>query len=231
MKAHGTGVFKIVGALVLLSGLAAADQVTLGDSKDTHNVVTYASFTGMHADTMAFSGTCGTHADCIVGYAYEDASVGQYQLWIVNGDLHNANQGKPELGTPNSADYYDVISNGATFHLKISFGAEVLTGLVTLDGVQGGSHYPEALGILMVQSVSGPLFNGWNIGANVPLDFTINLANTPTVDAVWSGSSHSTRGAISSGEIAAPTPEPASLALLGSGIVTFAGILRRRMKF
>lgn len=224
MQRIGITLLLVVCFLGLLTGIATADQVTLGQS-----INSTAWFAGQLADAISFSATCSGHADCLSGYAYDGYLTGNYDFWIVNGNANqNNNNGVPELGAPNQ-HIYPVLANGATFHLSININGDLLGGVVTLDTVTGGGNAPLAQGSLAIMTATGSTFAGWQVGSVAPMDFVINLYGRPTIEQVWTGNAASTNGPVSSGEVVnQPTPEPASLALLGSGFLTVGAFLRRR---
>ena len=75
---------------------------------------------------------------------------------------------------------------------------------------------------------------GYAVGVTIDADFTVYTGGNrttvkPTVDQVWLGTSPTTSGYVSSGEIIPdPVPEPGTIALMGTGLLGLAGFLRRR---
>ena len=79
-------------------------------------------------------------------------------------------------------------------------------------------------------NVTGILYNDF-AGGPGSVDFDVTLSKTAhSVDYVYGHRGTSAQGTISSGEvIGSPVPEPGTLALLGSGIIGLAGVLRRKI--
>ena len=152
-------------------------------------------------------------------------TLGTYELW-------QTGSGNPTL-TNQVFDIYSV--NMGTAVLNFSF---VLTdaqhssiaGTVDLETLIGGStKAPEFIGLFTPVSESGVFLNaGYPIGSKLDMDLTVRLGSSSTVNDVYAGLTRSIKGSVSSGEIPS-VPEPTSLGLLGSGLLTMAGILKRRM--
>ena len=199
-------------------GTAFASQITLGQS-DPNNFV---NFSGNFTDSVALSHTaCGSN--CIHGFAYEDLAVGYYTLTLSGGP--------PKLTSPNSGIYpFDM--NGSSLILSVVLNnGHSLMGFVDLDNLTDNTHKPRVIGDVTISSSNFP---DYAVGATVPMDFIVDLTGHPTVDDVWYGHLDvhgnvisSTHGRISSGELL-PTPEPASMLMLGSGLAGIFGYLKRR---
>lgn len=190
-------------------GFGSSQPVILGNSDPGQIVFTNSGF---DSATMSFSAT-------LSGFAYYGANVGTYTMDMISG-----RSGAPSLGAPTDG-IYPINMNGNTIDFTFDYGSSFLDGTVDLLNVTDGTNVPRFIGGLQITSSNIP---GFVDGSYAPLDFNIFLGNNPTIDQVYSGSAHSTEGPISSGELL-PTPEPSSIALLGSGVLGLAGVLRRKL--
>jgi len=217
--------FVLLTAVVaVLTTVASANQVTIGNST-TGNV----KFTNVHGDTkdvqFSFTGNCKEGGNnCVSGSGLYGTDVGSYKMWITGGS--------PLLTSPDSFDVYGVNLNAATVHFWMKLmtgGSGTLTGTVNLEQLSGGSiREPELLGGFTATTVSGAFLSSFSPGITTPGDFTVFLNNTINVDQVFGGKKGAhVQGPISSGEIL-PTPEPANLGLVGTGLLMMAGVIRRR---
>jgi PEP-CTERM motif len=198
---------------------ASAIQVTLSSSSAgglafTNNSGTLGfSFTGTVAQ-------CG-HANCMSGNALLEPQtmLGKYWMWMT---------GSPTLmGGPSD---YAVNMNGGSINLAVSLTGfpDTLTTTLDLTDLFGGtSKTPLFDGTFSSTASTGTfLAADFPSGVNGSVDFTIRL-NRSSVSTL--GSNQSVSGNVSSGELF-PTPEPASLALLGTGVLGLAGMVRRKTK-
>jgi hypothetical protein len=205
--------FAVVG---LLTGASFANQISLAEGTLGH-----VQFTGTTTDaTAGFAGTCSKGSHCVAGLGLYGSQVGNYDIWMTGGTL--------ALSNP-VGDTYQV-SGPAVVHFFFSLDlSDQVQGTLQLQQMTGGSTVaPEFIGNFTATSASGVFAGLFGIGVPNPADFTVSISKNHTVDQVYKVSGKTITGRVSSGELLA-TPEPTTLGLLGSGLLTMAGFLRRRL--
>jgi hypothetical protein len=177
-------------------------------------------FSGAGQTQLSLIGSC-SQTNCIQGDAYLGSNVGTYTMWISgNNPIVSA------TGTPN---VFAVNMNGGTMNFNFLSGSSAINGTIQLTSVASTSA-PQFIGTLTVSGSSGIFAALWKAGNVVPLDFTVSLPpGSSLVSQVVNGQAGSTFGSISSGEILA-APEPATIALIGSGLLAIGGVLKRRKR-
>jgi hypothetical protein len=191
-------------------------QIVLGTSS-----IGEVQFTNNGSNTsFSFTGDCGQGGNnCLSGYAYYESTVATYDLWMTGGP--------PTLGSPTGGTY--PIMNGAVGQFSFAGGGFNVDGNVTFNtlGNTAGAN-PTFEAMMYITSSNLP---GYTAGEYAAMDFTLNLGNNPSVDQVYNGGNGAnTVGYLSSGQVA-PVPEPGSLVLFGSGVLGFAGLMRRKLNF
>ena len=203
---------------------AIPPQVTLSSSS------VGSVYFGNSGGTLSFwfsgtSGQCG-HANCISGNALLDPQgiTGQYWMWMVGGT--------PTLtGSPYD---YDINMGSSTIYLEVKLGTngslgDLITAVSLSDMYGGPSPYP-TLGGTIRDSTSTLMFltDSFTPTGTGTIDYTLNMGNHRTVASLGVG--QQTYGYLSSGEVNPSVPEPSSLALLGTGVLGLAGVIRRKFK-
>ena len=206
---------------------ATSPQVTL--SKGTAGLYSFWGTGGQIDFTLTgLSGACG-HANCVSGSAILDDGLGditggKYWMWLTGGP--------PDLtGGPNN---FTVDMGTSTLYMQIGLGPHgdgtlgQIYGTVSLTVLSGGgTSTPTFNGMFTTLTTSGALSSLFPVGSRTELDFTLNLGPNTTFVVTQNGPMIS--GYVSSGELT-PTPEPGTVALMGTGVLSLAGMIRRRMR-
>lgn len=207
-------------AVVLLAGAASADttQITLGQ-----NIAVDFSAAGGGA-TMTFSFSTG----CCSGNA-----------WLQNGGTQAGTYtmafsgGSPTLGSqtviPGFGSTYLVNMNGATLNFTFNLGSDYVTGTINLASMSStAGNMVTFYGTFTPTSATGVLYDLWLANGAIPSTAQIGVTTAQSVDTLFSNGG-TTQGTNSSGHILKPVPEPASIAMLGSGLLALGGIVKRRL--
>ena len=137
----------------------------------------------------------------IKGYAWQ-ANKPQGSFDLSSATLTYTNGNSPYTFGPNSQGF------------TVSIGPDTLTGWLSVQALYINAKYGFFAGAYQITSSTAGFINtGFAPGAVVDIDFvTYN-------------------GSLSSGEInpGSPTPEPGTIAMVGSGLLAAAGMLRRKL--
>jgi hypothetical protein len=218
-------------ATLVVAGTANAQvtQIVLSNGLSGNNVVF--SGTGSGA-TVSFVGTCG--ASCVQGTAiFEPASgtpiIGSFQMSITGSN--------PTLaGTTTGLSSYPVSMTGSTINFLFSMngGADTLQGTLSYVTIGNAEQQTPSLnGTFTTGSTTGSTLGSlWNSGTTSAAVFTLNLGSNPKINSIVGITGAQTNGGPYSGDVPAPAPppvpEPATIAMLGSGLLVIGGTLKRR---
>jgi hypothetical protein len=227
-------VFQALGCLVLLStvlvGFASADQITIGPSV-ANDYFVFKNTAG--TTTLGFGGSAsagGTQLTGVATYPNMNPFTGTYTFTFGSGTLPTLS-----LVSPFS---YNVTMGTAVLNLKVCIVtcANEVDGIVDITQVSSfNPKAPQISGALTVTKSTGILFNDFAIGPGAVFDLDANMSKINPVlgvDYVYTHPRTSVDGGMSSGEvIGVPTPEPGTMALMGSGLLGLAGVLRRKREW
>ena len=224
-------IFIILLLIAVAVGASAQTQLTLGGS-DSGQTISFNSPGANQSISMSFSGSCsvpgaGSQSACMSGPGAlhnppaADAG-GNYYMWMTGGG--------PSL-TQISAGNYGINMNSSTFNYLWSAQNGSVAGTINLTGAMQVPGYNQVffVGRLDVTSSTGAYSTLFPVG-NQNLDITFYLnSGTISLDTLWAQGGTAS-GYLSSGEVVPVVPEPASMVLLGSGLLAAGSMFKFRRR-
>lgn len=220
-------------ALLLLVGtmgaFASTNQITLGGAADGQPVV----FTGTGGSTVDLQlGACSGGVCTMSGTAFGQGSLASgpadWSFTSVDGSLSLT-----ETATTGVYDVSDSNPSGIGFCYGGSgpvCDGSLLTGNLDLLTVQQTPNTNtgtfNTFSVANLTNIGGSLASA--LGSQGIVTVKINFANNTDLSLLF-GNTGSVSATMNDGSIT-PTPEPSSMLLMGSGLVAFGGMLRRKIK-
>jgi len=227
-------------ALAVTVGAANSKAQVLNFGPSSTNVDIFANNNGTVSVGLGCDiGTCTLSGGAV---SFIAGDTGTYTFTTTNDNAINVNGGLLVGGLiPPSTSLHSVNPNGTTTTLALSMAdGDTLSGNVTWTTVNDGSPQPRFNFTLSGVTDSGDaawlsLFSGASLSGDITLnamkcnfDPSPNNCSVSTLEAV-SNTGDEGSATLSSGELVATAPEPGSLLLLGTGLLSFGGLLRRRI--
>ena len=207
-------VLSAVAILATVASTAKADvtQITLGPSASGS-----ITFTGDGSGGFSISLT----PDPLTGTAWGtgDVASGPVPYTVTQGNSNSV------TGTSTGADSWAI---GQSSPFAFNYGAGLLTGNLQLLDITQISNVGVTNTALVanLSNLDGSLASNFTPAGGI-LSITIDLSTAASLASLGKGATETAR--ISSGELF-PTPEPGTLALLGSGILALGGYVRRKVR-
>jgi hypothetical protein len=217
-------------AILLVAGTANAGitEISLGGGDVTDSVLIVASGSSATVSFTQTTGLCSGSANCISGYAtFQPAGLQPQQGTFIMTYLTGAN---PTISSSG------VMTGQVNFvFATTSGGAGTLQGVLTFSSLgNGNTQGPSFNGTFQTGSSTGTLGTPilyWGNGTTTNnAALTLNTAGNPPIIDPITGALNTTTGTSGSGQVYAPspTPEPASILMLGSGLLALGGTIKRR---
>jgi hypothetical protein len=213
----------------LMFAVAANAQITeisLGAGEVSNSVSITASGASATVSFTQTTGLCSGYANCISGTALFSPAGGTAQLG--NFMMTYATGANPTISS------MGVMTGVVNFLFSMNSGIDTLQGTLTFSSLGNGTTAgPSFNATFTTGSTTGSILGTyWGSGTTTNnAALTINMqTNAPIVDPN-TGALNSTTGTPGSGQVYAPSPvpEPASILMLGSGLLALGGTLKRRL--
>ena len=215
-------------AVLAVAVPAFADQFSMGGGTGT--VFFCTSGAGQPITVSTSDANCGT-----AGGTASSANSGTFESPTGNGIFFGQQWSftlPTQIASLTGANF-TTITNGVPSNMSIggNNGTLAITGTITWTSVNDHTPKPQLIGTFHVSANpnTGILLSDYPVGANLSVDYTINLGTNPTLGTLWDGGATRTSGSLSSGEVV-PTPETSSILLMGTGMLLAGTVVRLRRR-
>ena len=197
--------------LLMLLSVGAAAQTEIIVEQGSSGMIQFAA-TGSRPQIIP-SGVCA-QSNCVAGGAYSGTKAVTDVMWLTGYN--------PIATAAPTSNMFAADMNGVSATFNFVVGSSTIAASISNTGA------PRRSRPLTVAGSSNSFAALWKSSGVVPPDLAASASShSPSSD---SGDSES--GVISSREIlgTSTAPEPASIALIGSGLLAIGGVLKRRLR-
>jgi len=208
-----------VASLAIFVVVAATAQTQIKIGASTNGMT---EFSSAGSTIVTFVGSCG-EMGCVPGDAYRGANVGTRYMWITGT--------KPLIFAAPKPNTFTVHMKGGMLNFSFAPVRDAIQGTTQIAILRDGPSASQIPNTLQVSSANRTFASLWRSSGVVPLNSPTATASrgSALVDQVVSGLAGSTSVAVAGGAFPS-APEPASIALIGSGLLALGGVLKRRLR-
>jgi len=216
---HFVRAIAAVATLAIFVAVAATAQTQIKISPSINGTT---EFSSAGSTIVTFVGSCG-EMGCVPGDAYRGVNAGTRYMWITGT--------KPLIFAAPKPNTFAVRMKGGMMNFSFAPVRDAIQGTTQISILRDGPSASQFPNTLPLSSANRTFASLWRSSGVVPLNSPTAAAprGSALLDQVVSGLAGGTTVAVA-GSAFPSAPEPASIALIGSGLLALGGVLKRRRR-